>query len=80
MPCGTTRTDLIGAGGLVGAVLVAEVLVCLHVLSLPGPAGSRLVHGGHVVAQREGLHGFVDSDADAFSNSRSRRLGFPWCR
>lgn len=61
-------TDLIGAGGLVGAVLVSEVSVRLRVLGLGGDAGSGLIHRRHVVAQRNGLHCFVHSAADTFSN------------
>lgn len=62
--------DLVGAGGLVGAVLVAEVLVGFHGLCL---AGVRLIHGRDIVAQGDGLDGLVDTAADALAHLRRGR-------
>ena len=55
-------TDLVGAGGLVGAVVVTEVLVRLGDLGLASRAAG-LVHGGHIVTQGDSLHGLVDPAA-----------------
>lgn len=68
---------LIGAGGLVGAVVVAEVLVGLSRLCLSIDAGVRLVDGRDVVAQGDGLHGLVDAAAHALAHFGARRLGLP---
>lgn len=69
-------TDLIRAGSLVGAILITEVLISLCKLSLLSNAGPRLIHGGHVVTQHDGFHGFMDSTTDTFPNFGSWRLGF----
>ena len=53
------RAYLVWAGRLVHA---ARVLVLLLGLGLVGHAVG-LIHGGHVVAERDGLHGFVHSAA-----------------
>lgn len=66
---------LIRAGGLVGAVVVAEVLVGLSRLRLPVDAGVRLVDGRDIVAQGDGLHRLVDATADTLADFRARRLG-----
>lgn len=60
-------TNLVGAGGLVCAVVIAEVLVCLGKLGLCG-CSAGFVHRGDVVAQGDGLHCLMDSAAHAFSN------------
>lgn len=77
-PPRTTRlsaTHLIGAGGLVGAVVVAEVLVGLCRLRLSVDAGVRLVDGRDIVAQGDGLHRLVDATADTLADFGARRLG-----
>ncbi len=66
-----SHIHLIGAGGLVGAVVIAEVLVGLGRLRLSVHAGVRLVDGRDVVAQGDGLHGLVDAAADALADFRA---------
>lgn len=71
----SSATYLIGAGGLVGAAVVAEVLVGLSRLRLSVDAGVRLVDGRDIVAQGDGLHRLVDATADALADFGARRLG-----
>lgn len=66
---------LIWTGGLVGAVVIGEVLVGLCGLRLS--VHVRLVHRSDVVAQGDGFHGLVDAAADALTDSGARRLGLP---
>lgn len=70
-----SRTYLIRAGGLEGAVVIAEVLVGFSRLRLPIHAGVRLVDGRDVVAQGDGLHSLVDATADTLADFWARRLG-----
>lgn len=73
----TSRVYLVGTGGLVGAVVIAEVLVGFGGLSLTVDGGVQLVDGRDVVAQGDGLHRLVDATADTFADFRARRLGLP---
>ena len=70
---------LVGAGGLVGAAVVVEVLLGLRGLRLAAVPGAGLVHGRDVVAQRDGLHRLVDAAHHALADlgSRRRRGGLP---
>lgn len=73
------RTYLIGAGGLVGPVVVAKVLVRLRRLRFC--VSRRLVDGRDIVAQGDGFHGLVDATADALANlgcGRQRLLRCRW--
>lgn len=72
------RTYLIGAGGLVGPVVVAKVLVRLRRLRFC--VSRRLVDGRDVVAQGDGFHGLVDATADALANLGCWRLRLLQCR
>lgn len=72
---------LIGAGGLVGSVVITEVLVGLSRLRLSVHGGVRLIDRCDVVAQGDGLHSLVDATSDALADLRARALGFPrWSR
>lgn len=66
---------LIGTGGLVGAVVIAEVLVGLGRLGLSVDAGVGLVHRRDVMAQGDGFHSFVDATAHALADFGTRCLG-----
>lgn len=66
---------LVGTGGLVRAVVIAEVLVGFGGLGLSVDAGVRLVDGRDVVTQGDGLHSLVDATADALADFWTRRLG-----
>lgn len=67
---------LVGAGGLVSAVVVAEILVGLRRLRLSVDASVRLVDRRDVVAKGDGLHRLVDAAAHTLAHFRAR-LGFP---
>lgn len=68
-------TDLIWAGGLVRAIVVAEVLVSFGRFRLSVHAGVRLIDRRDIVTQSDGLHGLVDATADTLADFRARRLG-----
>lgn len=72
-----SQAHLIGAGGLVGAVVVAEVLVGLGRLRFSVDGGVRLVDRRDVVAQGDGLHRFVDAAAHTLAHFGARRLALP---
>ena len=59
-----SATDLVRAGGLVGAVVITEILVRLGDLGLASCAAG-LVHGRHIVTQGDSLHGLMDPAAHA---------------
>lgn len=77
VPTSVSRIYLIGAGGLVGAVVIAEVLVGFSRLRLSIYVGVRLIDGCDIVAQGDGLHSLVDATADTLADFRARRLGLP---
>ena len=69
-----TASHLIRAGGLVGAVVIAVVLVGLCGLRIAIGTGAGLVDGRDVVAQRNGLHRLMDAAAHALADLGRRRL------
>ena len=68
---------LIRAGGLVGSVVITEVLVGLSRLRLSVHGGMGLIDRCDVVAQGHGLHSLVDATSDALADLGARALGFP---
>lgn len=68
--CSKEATDLIGAGGLVGAVLITKVLVCFSELSLSSDASPSLIHRSDIMTKGDGFHCFMDSTADTLLNFR----------
>lgn len=76
-PFSASHIYLVRAGGLVCAVVIAEVLVGFSGLRLSVYAGVRLVDGRDVVAQGDGLHGLVDAAADTLTDLWGGRLGLP---
>lgn len=59
---------LIRTGGLVGAVVITEVLVSFSRLRLSIYACMRLIDGRDIVTQGDGLYSLVDATADTLTD------------